>query len=793
MLRLIANGIEVGDVLASEQGRYVQCCAWERNTMIQAFWKAARTNFVEVNLLRAEHLYADLGYTGTMSREARENLSRVVGTVTRMDLLALSVACRRGAKQIIPPPELAELLAVPFYDLPGRIVGFLAVGQTDGKTPRLVQVYTPLTRQTEAGCGNLGVWHQPPIPGLDDVIFLLNDVRLFLRLHSRHTRSASRQLPAVLSLRSQGGSTERIHPSLPRRPIIALGHVDDTVDLLRLAYMAGGVIAQHYKLLPTSCADPQQFLKQMQSHIAPWEIRLQHLLSTADPVQITSIFNDIGVSHEDTVRFMEKCPQQLRERLAKLGIANIADRTVEIAGQRVRCTSHGWFVGKRQVADVDIRFDKRVFLKTGRILYTGSIIRDTQVWPFRFVDRQNNGLFRRITMFLQARGVAVNLHRSWAPYAMQTAIAGHQPTEHRNIDQVGWDDEAGIFRLPKFTVGIGGQVQLDAVTAFPVKPPTPAMTIPAPGLSCGQDFVEIRQQTAAQLFWAIAGAILQNVVAPALNLKPAGIVLTGEGRNSTGRRIVEGLGCPAIERSGKPTRKQLQHWLEYHRWPLLVDLSCRTADRRKHMLEWLEADNSKNAVILADDVTACALATRGWLVLDCDRGLTFTAAAIEAGRRLVSHYLHDLCTRHGKTHTPMQCARETILIDLSYWHRNLTGSALQLEHVRRQSQYGEHQPIWFSFLDLLSRLVPSSTALLSMNPDSVWVSYPELVRLLLRRKSPMIDAEAITRELFAVGVLLSNYDVDGKYGWLIAKPWWEAHYKKHRSLRGTPYRLPVED
>jgi hypothetical protein len=793
--RLIEAGIEVGTVLASEQSRHVQTRLWARNRAIQAFWKEAQLNFVEGLLERAEHLYAGLGFTGTLHRTARENLSHIVGTVTRQALISLGRLCSGTTRQIFPETELSELLAVPFCDLPGRIVGFMAIGETGGKESKVLHTYAPLSRRRNAGIGNLGVWHHAPIKDLGESVYLLDDVGTYLRLHSRHARATHRRLPVMLSTRGHIAHTDRFSASLPRRPIIVLGHESHAAELFRLAYMTGGAVAHHRDLNENSCADPPQFLKQMRQCSLPWDIRLRTVLGQSDAVAIATIFNSINLSNADMVQFIAHTPKPLQARLSQLGVTDIADRVVDIAGHSIRCTPHGWYEDEKQLSDVDIRFDKRVFLKSGRLLYTGSVVRDTQVWPIRFIDRRHGGgLFRRVALLLQSYGVPVNMNRGWSQYALQTALTAHPPTDHKNIDQVGWDDDAAIFRLPKFTVGLGGKVQVDAVTAFPTNPPTPAAAIPPPSLVSGTDFVEIKQQTAAQLFWAITGAVLQNVVAPALNLRPAGIVLTGEGRNGVGRKIAEGIGCVALERATARTpRKQLRHWLEYHRWPLLIDASPKSSERHRDVVDWLETDGPKSIIVLADETTACSLATRGWLVLNCDRGLTFSTPALEAGRRIISSYLHDLCIRQGRTHTPMQCARETILVDLSYWHRNLTGEALRLEHVRRQSPYGAHRPVWFGFVDLIGLLAVSSTRLVTDQKTAVWISFDELSRLLSRRKAPMLDVEAITRELHAAGVLLSNYDAGGKYGWLIAKPWWESRYKKHRNSFGTPYRLPVDD
>ena len=133
-----------------------------------------------------------------------------------------------GGRRLFRGRSRDEMLVVPFYDLPGRICGFLFIGREEaGDGGEFIFKRANLGHSSgsprEAGVGMLPALDDPPIPGVGDQVFVIADPVIGLMLQAQWLREHSTALPIVLSHLANDVKTLRLPDHLVGRKIIFWG------------------------------------------------------------------------------------------------------------------------------------------------------------------------------------------------------------------------------------------------------------------------------------------------------------------------------------------------------------------------------------------------------------------------------------------------------------------------------------------------------------------------------------------------------------------------------------------
>src|SRR5690606_30657655 len=114
----------------------------------------------------------------------------------------------------------------------------------------------------------------------------------------------------------------------------------------------------------------------------------------------------------------------------------------------------------------------------------------------------------------------------WSRKIASIAIMLQKPKCQIGIEKVGWDSDQRAMVLPKFSVSLDGdiQVNLDQITDE---------TLPACGLPLPQDFTPeeleplVEDTDENRIFWALWCLFTSNIVAPIFSRSPTAIAVHG--------------------------------------------------------------------------------------------------------------------------------------------------------------------------------------------------------------------------------------------------------------------------
>lgn len=792
---LLGRGLQFPTIVTNHVGHQKLRRAWVVRKRIAEFLAEGRQNLYNDAMPAATQALLQITRTGSMDAELRERLGAFVIATSRQKVRELVGvrSFKRVPRLLVSSDDWRDVLAIPHHSLPNKISGLTLISETS--EGQVLTGFLPID-ETTAGLGGLPAWHNPP-GAVGDRLFVTTDAALYLHLHARHLRTSGRALPLLLAANTQQARTTAVGRNMRARPITIVGRQDEIQELVRLGRLCDGDVTQH--VWSEAVSMPLTFLQSLQRRAHNWWTVLQYNLLHLDATAATTLVRHVEVTSQEMIQLAQKASPKLKARLEQLQLAGGDHGIVEVNGKAVRFDTNGWHTADATICDAHIRLDHKLFLKNKRACYVGHVIRGERAWPItlRVTKTLQPQFLQFVAAELALHGEVLNYRRDWSSRAFQIAIAAHPPTDKYNVDQVGWDRHAGIIRLPTFTLGVGGKVSLGHVTAFPARPPVPAANIPPPGILAGADFLEIADQPARDVIWAIMIGVLQNVLAPVINQRPEGVVITGDGSRRVGNQIAEALGCPrfALPFGDLPTER-LAGWADHHNWPIFFDMIGMSPSHHPAMRQWLDIPGDKNAICAAPWLTAYALATRGWLVIDCDAGVTATASSLTTAARIMSGYMRDLLTRNGRLYASMDTARETIMADLSEWCRNTFGSPLPVQHIRTYLPYGSHTPLWHGFLTLIEHCVRKAYRLrtiqiITEHPHAISVSLDDLNRVLATQDTPQLDFATITESLASTGALLIARSPDGTHGWTFNREWWERHYKRTRVNHAPQYILPI--
>lgn len=798
MVELTKRHIALPNRLITVNGQRDASAAWERRKRVRTLLAVGRQSLLDGEHPTAMQTLATLTGTGSLDRGHRERLAALMFTATRQQLVrGIGLPCIARCPRLLTAADgWQDVLAIPHHDLPNRVIGLTLFSESqDG---RMLHGYLPI-EQSNAGLANLFVWHDQQSSQLADTLLVTADARLYTQLQVRHLQSNQRRLPLVLAANTPQVKTIAIGKNMQPRPITVIGRKDEAPELLRLARLCDGRVALHG--LPTQAPhNAWHTVLQIIKSAVPWRQMLGYKLLHLDPTAAASLMQHIELVGNDLNAFVRDAAPAVRERLERLQLVSEDHGAVELNGKAVRFDQYGWYCGNTTICDADIRLQRRVLTRDGKNYYSGIVVRGDKSWAFnvRITQRLYNTLFTLIAAEMAAHGEIFNFRRDWQRYGLQLAMLMHPPQDFEGIDQVGWDERAGVLRLPQCTIGLGGKVSLGEPTAFPARYPTPGTTLAPPGLQTGSDFLEVAKQSAKNAIWATMAAVLQNVAAPILNMQPEGIVLTGKGAQYIGNQLVTALGCPHWQLSGdeKMTVERMMRTFDQHRWPIYLDASALVTAHRPVFFNWLDVPGDKNIVVTANRVTAYALATRGWQVVNYDSTCSASPESLAAAGRIMVGYLHDLCRRNGRVRVPATSTSETVLLDLAAWVREAYGSAIPLRSIRARMAYSRHVPSWYGFLAIVrhgeKRAKPSRIIhIITEHPHAIWVDFKELTKVLDWDNAPQLDFTAVTQALRETGALISERSPDGSRGWMLNRGWWENHYNRSRATRVAHYQLPI--
>lgn len=686
-----------------------------------------------------------------------------------------------------------DLLVVPFYDMPGRLSGFLFLGRR-GDIPADVAFYGfhpgVGNRPAEAG---LGMLHAILREAAGPQPVVITDLAVAIRLQLRQLRLTGHPLPLALHHASLKHTVTATWEHLPLERV-AIWSPTDTLHAISLAKDCEGSVSPEI-LAPSEYQDclarktPDEWLGHAHRDAAPWATILRRCLRKygTDTSVVASSLARLALPETLLRRFHLGCDVALRSQLTPF-LERPRSRTIQYAGATIHERDGGWYRQLDMVCDGIIRVDTVLVSPTGQSHYRGRILFRDRIVPFTektaALDADLLGWAARYVRDVARLGI-LRYDPRWARHGCGIALAFQEPTVTDRVERVGWDSGTGLFHFPAFALG-----PRRVTTEHPFHAglaDCPAGTIPPPETIPSAALLRLsepRDDVAA--VWAVTSVIMAAALSALRDWPRRGCLLAGAGAETIGIAVARRLGCleTLVRRHHRTVPKLVTQRCGPHHWPTLLINDGRFALRHG---DWLDDAAMGLVITPVPPAIAWVAGTRErWTILDIPSGIGSARAAIDDLPLIVSNYLADVVSR-GFVAADVDPVLAT-LADMATWFHQAGGDPAAVRAGARWLRV----PTTHSGLHYLVRLVLSgyverklhfgraghgavaAHVLYDDAADTVWIQHAAVVQWVLKKTGIALDIGDLRDLLVREGVFLAEKLRHGFPGWLIKNASWTA-------------------
>lgn len=463
-------------------------------------------------------------------------------------------------------------IVFPFYDLPGRLTGFLLLQYNSAYESK--QTYIPLsgirTQRPEAGYFMLQSAWLSKQPALKNTQFIFEDVLWVVKSQCQAFSRGQGWLPIMASYtgpeaESYGTSWQSISPATR----IFHGH-SPTPELISRACNAKGYVS----IIQTSRVSVLPKLAAIRTGAQTWQNTLNNTLLAANEQNAESFAKRLTIPPEKLHKFLTRVEKAFSSGFKdRVLMAVNAPNDNVIKGQR-------WFVFERDngwwsqsglhVSNFRPVITHVVHADDGEKTYRGFVAMDGTTYPFSDSARkiERVGLLEYATGIVAPHGKLGLYDNPWNKKAHLLAMQLHAPKLITVSTKYGWDDAANVFRFARYAIDHNGTVV-----------PTPDR----PNIQANKDFSEplpiaplpihdiIQPAHENSFIWAVAASVLTNLVAPILRKDNIATALPPD-TFWLGGKIAAAMGCD-VEKTTAFQKHVAGNFLEAKtadtKWPIL--------------------------------------------------------------------------------------------------------------------------------------------------------------------------------------------------------------------------------
>ncbi len=725
-----------------------------------------------------------------------------------------------GGRRIFSGCGWGDLLVLPYYDLPGRLCGFLFVGRNaDPDSGDWVFKRANLGRSNlpvrEAGVAMLSALDAGPDRHFGDEVFVFCDATVGLLLQSQWLRDSSRPLPVVLTHSSPRERTLRLAEQLGDRKAICWG--GGTQSLVQ-AKQCGGMVSD-YKISHREVQrrlnhrTPLMWLRAIKKDAVPWQVALRRELSALDLGSAEILLTRMEFTPEQMREFVAGCDSVLRARLEQCDPHRVSHRRIVVSGKSIVETAAGWMIDgtEERLCNAPVRIEEILTTDAGDSYLRGVVPFPHGDAGFTVAKRQvdRRGLFPCVRdSLLEQDAVNFNFQQRWAKRSAFIAMEFHPPQYVKAADSLGWNASRRCFLFPTFSITFGGDVRKNSLPLL-IDKKVPARHLHAPDNLSRRHLAMLSSVTPdVSLTWALAACILHNLIAPAMFRKSCGIVLDGDRAQMTGRTVARALGCAQVDLRGRHRNTTILERLNEaccrHGWPAVVLSSGRT--RTPVTAEWIDAVGPRNAILSLDAYTAVAVASYpGFFRICCPGPPSPIGELRRAAAAIVPAFLQDACARKLRFESAAEHRVFAIVDDMARWFGSLRGDEAAVR-AARQVLFIDSRASFRSLVELVFRMDEAGDIaghragyrLPGWNrptvvyhkasdgrPATVHVPARQINSILADRRMPVLDLAAVKRSLMERNLLLDTDCSQSDEVWIFSEHWWDEELSKWRKERGS--------
>ena len=589
------------------------------------------------------------------------------------------------------PPRLRDdgpSLVFPFYDLPGRITGVLLLQYNNAYEAK--QTYIPLSgsrkRKPEAGYYLLKAAWLAKQPSFKNTQFVFEDVLLAVKAQCTALSKGRGWMPVMASYtgpeaESYGTSWQSFSPATR----IFHGH-SPTPELISRACNAKGYVTP----LPITRASITNDLLDIRRKAQTWQQTLQSTLVGANEMTAEAFAKRLTIPPDKLNSFLIKVEKAFsagfRERVMLVANAPInAPLNVQKRWFIVERENGWWNQVGRQVSNFTPTILEVLHADTGEKIYKGTVSMNGEVYPFmdsaKKIERMG---------FLTYAGDVVARHgklgifdQVWDKKAHLLAMQLRTPKLVNVATKYGWDEHANVFRFARYEISHAGEV---------------VKTHPWPGKKTEKDFPEptpiaplpihelITSAHENSFVWAVAGAVITNLVAPILRKDYIATALPSESFE-VAAKIGAALGCD-VEKTTAFQKHVAGNFLEQKTadtaWPVV----CSGAFNDEAFGPNIPRYFNRPLLLRVTKQTRAVAISYGWQSINGSP--TRPAVDVSPLRAILPTYVQRILRNRMSMFATPGNLNDIILGDLHNWLLETYGTAFNLPHARSIVQYGEH-------------------------------------------------------------------------------------------------------
>lgn len=595
-----------------------------------------------------------------------------------------------GRKKWRPVRGKNPSIVLPYYDLPGRLSGFLLFQYDNHFNEK--KTFLSVAHKTtiaDAGYFLLNNLLEPAADIFRSSQFIVHDPAWALQLQCAHTAHGMRPAPVIASYTGREvKSTGRCWPALFPATRFFQAEALEPAAISQACNARGYVCpvklqTKNHSVRKTP-TDFLQRLRKIHAAATSWQTGLEAALHELSDTAAYAFATRLNISHDKLQSFFDKRPDRFSEEF----------RSRTLAGLRYRPTATGqtfskftvvvrdgkwWTPTGNLICDAHIVITKVIQLDNGNKLYSGHIFsQNTQLdftEPATGIERA--GLLEFAARFAASHNVLITFDQNWNRRSLLAALQLKPPSIENISTHIGWDDAANVFRFGTYALTTTGDVEISSGLSQRLKFQFPQPGIDAPDLI--RPFLTPGAQNS--FIWATAATLFADIIAPILRKDPRATAIHGPAFD-VARKLGAAIGCTyaqtdAIHKSSAHPflRKQLAECS----WPFFI------ASSFDDYLFSTAINNYYNDHIIASTAKSVAAigVGYGWQEILGEQFPPLNTNFSGFCQLLPMYIQHSLQNRM-RLATPNTDLTVNVLQDLHTWLQTLYGQTFNLAHVRSQ-------------------------------------------------------------------------------------------------------------
>jgi hypothetical protein len=445
----------------------------------------------------------------------------LVGAAEEVQLAAVYSSVSRAYPRHMRDGE--PVLVFPYYDLPGRLSGFLLAKYSlefDAK-----RTFLPLSPagcvRPDAGYYLLKTALLPPHPTIKNAHFVVDDPIWALKAQTTQIRHGLPLLPISASYAGlEAASLGATWNSLPNSKRFFYAE-NITAELISQAAGCRGYVCPAPPEYIVQAAMPARTLKRLAKickYATTWQSALAEVFNNLNPIAAQAFAARLTIARDKLGQFLKTRTTMAADDASRVLNRIVPRRETASAYSQehdVIVRDDGWYTA-RGLPIINCRpvIDKIVYTDTGKKYYAGYVLKnDKRITFFEPAPKIDRGGFLDFVTQLMAEHNELVINSSrYRLRALATALKINPPQIVHVCTTFGWNAKTREFNFGNYTLANDGTI---VPLACPELPHTNTFDFPEPGVSAPPAISTILTQSHEDAFlWATTAAVLANMLAP---------------------------------------------------------------------------------------------------------------------------------------------------------------------------------------------------------------------------------------------------------------------------------------